>query len=219
MSYPKTRLGTYYRAQFLKHFKIQANGSYVLDVGGYDGYWLSLQKAKNKYVLDLEVNKLYKNIHYIEASALKIPFKSNYFDQVFAFDVLEHIEKGKEQKFLSELIRVCKNGGEIILSTPSKSIKMFPSFMTNYISRKWGHSKCNGYSKNELKLMLSAYNNIDYQIIENNAPFYRLIFIVTRPLWFIWQNLAKILVNKIAFYDSKYKNGGKGFYIMKVSKK
>jgi len=64
---------------------------------------------------------------------------------------IEHIEAGKERKFLSELIRVCKKKGEIILSTPSESIKMFPGFMTNYISRKWGHDKCNGYSKEELK--------------------------------------------------------------------
>ena len=92
------RLGIYYRAQILKHFKIKATGENILDVGAYDGYWLSTQKAKNKYALDLEVNKLYKNIHYIEATALKIPFKSNYFDQVFAFDVLEHIKKRKEQK-------------------------------------------------------------------------------------------------------------------------
>ena len=154
------RLGTHYRAKILKHFKIEATGKNVLDVGAYDGYWLSTQKAKNKYALDLEVIKLYKNIHYIEASALKIPLKSNYFDQVFAFDVLEHIEGGKETKFLTELIRVCKRNGEIILSTPSKSIRMFPDFMTNYISQKWGHKKCNGYYKEELKNMLFAFDNI-----------------------------------------------------------
>lgn len=38
MSYLETRFGVYYRAQILKHFEVQTNGSYVLDVGGYGGY-------------------------------------------------------------------------------------------------------------------------------------------------------------------------------------
>lgn len=213
------RLGSYYRSQIFKHYNINADGDCVLDVGCHDGYWLSTQKAKNKYALDLEVNKLYKNIHYIEASALKIPFKSNCFDQVFAFDVLEHIEEGKEQKFLSELIRVCKKNGEIILSTPSKSIRMFPDLMTNYISQKWGHDKCNGYSKKELQKMLSVFDNIEYQIFDNNAPSFRLLFLGVRSLWFIWQNLAKETIKHIALYDFKHKNGNEGFYIIKLFKK
>lgn len=212
------RLGSYYRAQIFKYFNIIAHGSKVLDVGCYDGYWLSTQKAKNKYALDLEVNKLYKNIHYIEVSALKIPFKSNYFDQVFSFDVIEHIKEGRETKFLSEIIRVCKKNGEIIISTPSKSIRMFPSFMTNYISRKWGHDKCNGYSKEDLKNMFSVFDDIRYEIVDNSAPSFRLLFLGVRFLWFVWEDLAKEIVNKIALYDSKHKNGDDGFYIIRIFK-
>lgn len=213
------RLGTYYRVQILKHLNIKADKSFVLDVGGYDGYWLSTQKAKNKYVLDLNICENYKNIHYIKASALKIPFGRNHFDQVFAFDVLEHIETGKEQKFLDELIRVCKKSGEIILSTPSKSIRMFPDFMTNYINRKWGHEKCNGYSKEELQKMLSVFSNINYQILDNNTPSFRLLFIGIRCLWFIWQSLAEKIIDIIALYDSEHKADNEGFYIIKVFKK
>jgi len=212
------RLGTYYRAEILKHFQIEATDENVLDVGAYDGYWLSTQKARKKYALDLEVNKLYKNIHYRKTSALKIPFKSNYFDQVFAFDVIEHIEVGEETKFLSELIRVCKKNGEIILSTPSKSIKIFSGFMTNYISRKWGHNKCNGYSKEELKKMFSVFDNIKYQILDNNAPSFRLLYIIIRSLWFIWQELVKETIKYIALYDSKHKEGDEGFYIIEIKK-
>jgi len=218
MSYPKPRLGTYYRAQILKHFDIRANGNRVLDVGGYDGYWLSTQKAKNKYVLDLEIKKNYKNIDYVKASALKIPFESNHFDQVFAFDVLEHIEEGKEQQFIDELIRVCKINSEIILSTPSKAIKMFPDFMTNYISHKWGHFKCNGYSKKDLTKFLSKYENIRYQIVENNALFYRLFYLPVRLCWTMFPKLTTEVVNLIGINDNKRKSGNNGFYIVKIYK-
>ena len=212
------RLGTYYRAQLLKHFGIRAVGENVLDVGAYDGYWLSTQKARNKYALDLEVVKKYQNVTYIKASALIIPFTSNHFDQVFAFDVIEHIKEGQEKKFFSELIRVCKRNGKITLSTPSKSITLFPSFMTGYISSKWGHDKCNGYSKKELKNMLSIFDGIIYQVVDNSAPLYRLLYMMVRFLWFIRQDIAKKVVHKIALYDAKHKKGDKGFYFIDIKK-
>jgi len=212
------RLGTYYRCKLLAQIGIKATGERVLDVGGYDGYWLSTQEAKNKYVLDINIIKKYKEIKYVKADALKIPFADNYFDQVFAFDVIEHIEERKETKFLSELIRVCKKNGEIILSTPSKAIKLFPSFMTNYISRKWGHNKCNGYSKEELKKMLSVFDNIKYLILDDSSPAFRLLFIVVRFLWFIRQNPTEKIVDKLALYDSRHNEGNEGYYIIKISK-
>ena len=171
------RPGSYYRAQIFKSFNIMARGGNVLDVGSYDGYWLSTQVAKQKYALDIDIVKKYSGIHYVQHTALDIPFKDGTFDQVFAFDVLEHIEIGKEEQFFNELIRVCKKNGEIILSIPSKAIKLFPGFLTNYISRKWGHSKCNGYSENELIMFLSERENIRYEIIPNNAPYFRTFYI------------------------------------------
>ncbi len=113
------RLGSYYRAQILKLFDIKANGNRVLDVGCYDGYWLSTQKAKNKYALDIDVVKSYRNINYIKASALKIPFKSNYFDQVFAFDVLEHIESNE---VLDLLLKINKLGTTVMLATHASEL-------------------------------------------------------------------------------------------------
>jgi len=213
------RLGTFYRSEILKHFQIQATKEYVLDVGSYDGYWISNQKAQKKYALDLEVNRIYDNVNYLQASALEIPFKSNHFDQVFAFDVLEHIEEGQEKKFLSELLRVCKKDGEIIVTTPSNLIAMFPRFMTNYISLKWGHAKCNGYSKAQLRDILSSFSSIEYKILDNNTPNYRLLYLILRPLWSIFQSLMKVLVAKIARTDFNNRIGDEGFYLIKIIKR
>jgi ubiquinone/menaquinone biosynthesis C-methylase UbiE len=76
------RLGTYYRAELLKLLNIKADKENVLDVGCFDAYWLSTQSAKNKYALDIDIDKKYRNINYIKASALDIPFEDNKFDQV-----------------------------------------------------------------------------------------------------------------------------------------
>lgn len=212
------RLGSYYRAQTLKYFNIKASGDYVLDVGGYDGYWLSTQKAKNKYVTDVNIIRAHQGINYIQHDALNIPFESNKFYQVFAFDVLEHIEEGKEQKFLDELIRVCKKNGEIILTTPSKAIKLFPSFLTNFIGRRWGHHKCNGYSKEELSKLLSKYPGIIYKILDNNALYFLTFFIPIRFLWCLFPKITKRLVDIISLKDYKNSFGDYGFYIIKIIK-
>lgn len=213
------RLGTYYRARLLNYLNITAHGNNVLDVGSYDGYWLSTQKAKNKYALDLDIDEKHEGIHYVRHTALDIPFRDNTFDQVFAYDVLEHIEKGKEKIFIKELIRVCKKGGEIILSTPSKAIKMSPPMLTNLISKMWGHTKCNGYTKKELRKILSSFDNIDYRILDNNAPAFRILFIGVRFLWIFWRNIAKTIVNNIAIYDSNHARGDFGFYVIKIIKR
>lgn len=149
----------------LKLLNIKAYKENVLDVGCFDAYWLSTQSAKNKYGLDVDIDKKYRDINYIKASALNIPFEDNKFDQVFAFDVIEHLPQNTEEKFISELIRVAKNGSEIIFTTPSKNIKIFPNFLTNWINKKWGHLKCNGYSKEELSEYLEKITGIKYQII------------------------------------------------------
>lgn len=213
------RLGTYYRARLLDYLNITAHGNNVLDVGSYDGYWLSTQKAKHKYALDIDIDEKYKDIHYIRHTALDIPFRDNTFDQVFAYDVLEHIEKGKEKKFIKELIRVCKKGGEIMLSTPSNTIKMYPPLLTNPISKMWGHTKCNGYTKKELKQILSSFDNIDYRILDNNAPAFRKLFIGVRFLWIICRTMAKKIVNNIVIYDSIHTIGDFGFYFIKIIKR
>jgi len=212
------RLGTYYRAELLKLLNIKADKENVLDVGCYDGYWLSTQGAKNKYGLDIDIVKKYPNINYIKDNALNIPFEDNKFDQVFAFDVIEHVPENTEEQFISELIRVAKNGSEIILTVPSKNIKIFPNFLTNWISKKWGHFKTNGYSKRELSRCLGKINGIKYEIIENNSPYFLKYYLLVRLIWKINEKFARKLIKRIAEKDVKNMQGERGFFIINIKK-
>ncbi len=56
------------------------------------------------------------------ASALELPFKDECFREIFFTEVIEHLPLGSEVKALRELARVLVPGGQIILSTPNKTL-------------------------------------------------------------------------------------------------
>lgn len=90
--------------------------SILLDIGSKDG-------KKAKYVADkgqliMSDLTLPQNISpFVRADATSLPFRSNSFDLVTIFHVLEHITNG--ELVLEEIIRVLKNNGIMLLVTPN----------------------------------------------------------------------------------------------------
>lgn len=203
----------------LKLLNIKAAKENDLDVGCFDAYWLSTQDAKNKYGLDINIKAEYQSVNYIKESVLNMLFEENKFNQVFAFDVIEHIPKDTETQFLSELIKVTKRGGEIIFTVPSKNIKIFPPFLTNWVSRKWGHFKYNGLSKKELKQYLKKFDSVRHEIIEKNAYYYLRSYLFIKLLWELCWGFAKRIVERIANRDSRNLRGDNGYYIVRLTKR
>src|SRR5262249_14820403 len=54
-----------------------------------------------------------------QADALALPFADNQFDLVYAAGVLEHLDD--LEKALTELVRVCRPGGRIVIGTANRS--------------------------------------------------------------------------------------------------
>lgn len=101
-------------------FALQNLSGKILDVGysvgGIHQKFLEKFGQKNIYGVDIETKK--DSAHYKKASAQKIPFKPNFFDSVFAGELIEHVES--PAKFLAQTNRVLKKGGVIIITTPNK---------------------------------------------------------------------------------------------------
>ena len=85
-----------------------------------------MPKGVNVYSLDIsETNpakavKLYplENHFAIAADSFHLPFTDGSFDCVIASEIIEHIVD--PAKFIKELFRVVKKGGQLIITTPYK---------------------------------------------------------------------------------------------------
>lgn len=113
----------------------------VLDVGCGDGVvaaiLLSSRKGKFDWGIDLsslEIKKARKSGSYKRskvASVYKLPFKDNEFQTVFSNSVIEHIPD--LNLALSEISRVLKDGGSLIITVPSSYITSY-LFGTNFFT-------------------------------------------------------------------------------------
>lgn len=92
----------------------------ILDVGCGTGRHLALAHSSNtrqgvdlsQTMLDEAQAKMPDGIFTV-ASADKLPFPDNSFDLVISSRVLQHIRK--QQNFVTEMSRVCKPGGQVII--------------------------------------------------------------------------------------------------------
>jgi len=156
------------------------NGKKVLDIACGEGYGSNLlaetaemvqavdidesiiAKAKNKYAR--------KNLSFVAGSVQKIPFDAASFDVVASFETLEHISA--HETMLTEIKRVLKPGGILLISTPDKkSYSDKPGYSNPYHQKE--------LSEEEFKLLLKKYfryhefyrqNIYTASLLSNNAP-------------------------------------------------
>lgn len=103
------------------------NNSVILDVGCNTGFLLESIRDTNSscqcWGVDIDpavMNVQIQNCRFKTADIRKLPFDDNYFDIVFALDILEHVQD--IQDAIQEIKRVLKPGGVLILSGPTESL-------------------------------------------------------------------------------------------------
>lgn len=181
------RPGTLLRWYALKDImQSKINGDEViLDIGGYDGVIAcNLREIFPEIkitVIDmdesgLELGKKH-GLNVLRASAMELPIEDASVDMVFCFDMIEHIDE--ERRLLSELSRVLKGGGKILLTTPMEGGISFP-FMSKQkveeINKSWGHIKL-GYS---LKAITELFNEAGLRVEKADGYFSFLTRLVYR---------------------------------------
>ncbi|MBV6496244.1 MAG: hypothetical protein DCC44_06670 [Acidobacteria bacterium] len=114
------------------HFALpRVGGKVVLDIAVGTGYGLGILRSAAKQIVGVDVDPVAvetakgecgANASVMLADGLLLPFEDNSFDTITSFETLEHLHERKQ--FLSELRRVLKENGELILSTPNANYTM-----------------------------------------------------------------------------------------------
>lgn len=140
----------------LTYSKKYIKGKDVLDIGCWTGQFESLIAPIAKSATGIDPNKRainyakrqVSNVKFVVSSAEVLPFKKHSFDTVTIMDVIEHVPVGTEAQVFSEIYRVLRPNGTLVLSTPNRhivSILLDPAYFLI------GHRH---YSVNKLKDML-----------------------------------------------------------------
>ncbi|MCX7880079.1 MAG: class I SAM-dependent methyltransferase [Ignavibacteria bacterium] len=108
--------------------RIPPSAKLIADIGCGNGWLARRLLLANRVVVSVDVSlenvkkvlNLYNDENHfgVVADGYFLPFKDNSFDCVVCSEVLEHLHKPLE--FLNEILRVTKNNGKIILTTPYK---------------------------------------------------------------------------------------------------
>lgn len=130
-NHPSLYKRSFYATRFNKVISLlnPQKKEYILDVGCGSGIYAKglLENGSRVAAVDLandylkQTKKLVgKNpdLELVVADATQLPFKKNTFDKVLFTEVIEHIPDYKNS--LQEIKRVLKEGGVVVISTPSR---------------------------------------------------------------------------------------------------
>ena len=140
----------------------ETHGLQCLDIGSDNGVISYLLRARGGIWKSADLDeKAVRSIHelvkrgVVQIDGRQTPFQDDEFDRVVIVDFLEHIPTDNE--FITELFRIMKPGGELIINVPN--IK--PSFLRKFrlfmgqTDEKHGHLRP-GYTVADLKVLLQG---------------------------------------------------------------
>jgi len=133
----------------------------ILDIGcGWYPLFLTTTTFREKYGIDQhEPNENYADIIFIRQNIEKnpiIPFSGNFFTTITMLAVFEHIEIGALKKTLKEIYRTLNDGGDFVLTTPSRWTEpiLFTMSACKLISSEEIHEHKNTYTTKEIITLL-----------------------------------------------------------------
>ena len=96
------------------------NNKKILEVGGGRNNILKYFSKTEKWLADYNFDKKYKNFRLLKGDFSNTKIKKKYFDYIFFFHTLEHIENPK--KFLKKIHDSLVDNGKVIIEVPNSKI-------------------------------------------------------------------------------------------------
>jgi len=145
---PKAVLFILARHKFVA--KVLKDKKKILDVGCGEGFGTSFIAGINQHQkflgvdriqdniddANLRISSFYKNINFKVADIFKMP-KLSKFDGIYSLDMLEHINKNKENQYLKNIKNLMTKDGVFIVGMPSLESQVYAS-----IQNRQQHINC-----------------------------------------------------------------------------
>ena len=163
----------------------------VLDAACGVGYGTHIIAGSAKRVFGIDIDSeaiayakehyAASNITYKRSSVTALPFKDDFFDVVVSFETIEHIGEEDQELFMSEIKRVLKKDGKLIISTPDKQIynkegeshnefhikEFYANEFYNFLKSRFEHVNFL-YQRNEICNIISGSICNEVKIIRKN---------------------------------------------------
>lgn len=198
------RLAIRRRAELIADFINGHGNEHVLDIGCGEGVQLEVLENRGFHKLIgidialLRVKRAYKRAPIsanAAGSAITLPFPKNYFDVVVCSEVIEHLPDVNAA--LSEMRRVVKPGGRIILSTPyDENIHYSVCIHCGKLTPNGGH--LHSFEENGIKDLLQAAG---FEVDLSKGLMFA-IGLFTKASFRVWKSLQPIL--KLRYKRPKY---------------
>lgn len=206
------RLGSAYRALLAPALGLTPAGPRVLEVGAADGRLLERLGASQPLALDIAPEpQLGQEVSYVRGDGRYAPFNAGAFDTVVAFDVLEHVQD--DASLAQELVRLVRPGGTLWVSVPSRNMAVFPSWLTPWVHRNWGHLRP-GYSQEQLVSLFRGCGHIS--MVSWNEPVYRGSYLFLKALSLVSTRMALALLSVVVKLDGRFPRGDRGHYFCMI---
>src|SRR5260370_4178171 len=169
---------------------IPSNAVKVLDIGAGYGFLEEVIEKKNSKVSVYGIDISSKGIQVLSKRfrgefktgvVHKIPYPDNYFDVVFALELLEHIPPSQVFAAYKEVRRVLKNQGTLIISVPLNEGLRYKKDNPSGHVREYSPSLI----LEELKLAHFQVNR--YKLFFAFQRFYMVKKLLQKILWFKWK--------------------------------
>lgn len=170
-----------YKLIIKKVTKKEFKNKKILEIGGGRNNILKYFQDSKKHINDISiVNKNLKNVKKIPGVFSKKKFKKKYFDYIFFFHTLEHIEDPK--LFLKDAYKILKDCGKIIIEVPNSSF-----YLKNNSSHAFFFQHQSIFDKFTLDNLLSNCNFKKYKDIKKSQK----IILTSYQKKFIAENSPK----------------------------
>lgn len=158
----------------------------ILDIGCHGGRFTFeiSKKFQSSAIYGIDVSeagieyaqKRYKNMHFYVARAEKLPFRTNYFDMVTCFEVLEHIDE--PMKVIREVVRVLKKSGNFIVLIPTENFlfRLIWLIWTHFgLGRVWRHTHVQSFRNHTLDVLLKKSG---FAVIKRKSFLLGMLFLI-----------------------------------------